>query len=162
MKHKKIITGVGFLLLGLSGINAQESPIATGGELIGSGGSISYSVGQVFYNVKNGSNGISLAEGVQQPFEISVVTEVKEVIGITLNVSAYPNPTTHYLIVKVADYVGDNLEYQLFDLSGKLIQSISAEGQETRINTQYLVPSVYLLKVLDNDTEIKIFKIIKN
>ena len=70
MKHKKTITSIAFLLLGLGGLQAQESPTATVGEATGTGGTASYSVGQVVYTTTTGTNG-SVAQGVQQPFEIS-------------------------------------------------------------------------------------------
>ena len=49
MKHKKTITSIAFLLLGLGGLHAQEALPATGGEATGAGGSSSYTVGQVVY-----------------------------------------------------------------------------------------------------------------
>jgi hypothetical protein len=69
----------GFLILlstltfSLSTIHAQEAIPAGGGNASGSGGSASYSVGQVVYTTNTGTNG-SAAQGVQQPYEISVVS----------------------------------------------------------------------------------------
>ena len=80
----------------LSTVSAQESVNATGGDASGSGGSASYSVGQVVYTTNVGTNG-SVSQGVQQPYEISVVTAIEEAKGINLTVTAYPNPTTDYL-----------------------------------------------------------------
>ena len=45
MKHKKTITSVVFVLLGLGGLHAQENAVTTGGEATGAGGTASYSVG---------------------------------------------------------------------------------------------------------------------
>ncbi len=53
--------------------SAQEVIPASGGNATGSGGSVSYSAGQVFYSIITGETG-SVAEGVRQPYEISVVT----------------------------------------------------------------------------------------
>ena len=75
MKHKKTITSVAFLLLGLGGLQAQQSPTATGGEATGTGGTASYSVGQVVYTTNTGTNG-SMAQGVQQPYEISTTVGI--------------------------------------------------------------------------------------
>jgi opacity protein-like surface antigen len=89
-----------FLAFSLSTVSAQTRVNATGGNASGSGGSASYSVGQVAYQTKTGSSG-SVAEGVQQPYEISVVSGIEKAIGISLSVSAYPNPTTDFLQLKV-------------------------------------------------------------
>ena len=48
-------------------IFSQESINASGSEATGSGGTVSYSVGQVFYSSQTGTNGNTLSEGVQQP-----------------------------------------------------------------------------------------------
>ena len=98
---------------------------------------------------------------MQQPFEISVVTGIPEAQGINLSVLAYPNPATDYLIVKVGNYETANLQYQVFDINGKLLQTVKATGEETQIETNSLVPANYFVKVLDNNKEIKVFKIIK-
>ena len=53
-------------------IYAQESTVASGGNGTGEGGSVSYSLGQVSYSSNSGSNG-SITEGVQQPYDVSVI-----------------------------------------------------------------------------------------
>jgi hypothetical protein len=143
-------------------LQAQESIVVTGKDITGSGGSINYTIGQVAYCNNVGANGNFVIEGVQQPYEISVVTSIPEAKNINLSVLAYPNPTTDYLTVKVENYETANLRYQVFDINGKLLQTVKATGQITKIETNNLVPSNYFVKVLDNQKEIKVFKIIKN
>jgi len=58
------------LFLELSKLQAQEATTTAGGEASGSGGYASYTVGQVVYTTKTGTNGNSVIEGVQQPYEI--------------------------------------------------------------------------------------------
>jgi len=162
MKYKKLKLIIVLLLgLGLTGLQAQEAIPATGGEASGSDGSASYTVGQVVYTTNVGTNGNSVTEGVQQPYEISVVTSIPEVKDINLSVSAYPNPTSNYLTVKVENYKTANLQYMVFDLNGKLLQTVKATGSETQIETSELVSGNYFVKVLDDKKEIKVFKIIK-
>jgi hypothetical protein len=163
MKFKKIKLSAIFLFgLGLTGLHAQEAIPSTGGEANGGGGNSSYTVGQVVYTTQTGISGNSVAQGVQQPFEISVVTGILEAKDINLSVSAYPNPTIDYLTVKVENYETVNLQYVVFDINGKLLQTVKATGQETQIQTSQLVPAHYFVKILDNQKEIKVFKIIKN
>jgi len=162
MRHKKLkLSAVLLLGLGLTGLQAQTSVNATGGDASGSGGSASYSVGQVVYNANTGTNG-SVAEGVQQPYEISVVTGLEEAKGINLSVSAYPNPTTDYLQLKVESEKLKDLSYQLYDMQGKLLQSEKMTGSQTSIVMSNLVPSTYFVRVISGNQSIKEFKIIKN
>jgi len=162
MKHKRLkLSALLFLGLGLTGLQAQTSVNATGGDASGSGGSASYSVGQVVYTTHTGTSG-SVAEGVQQPFEISAVTGIEEAKGINLSVSAYPNPTTDYLTLSISEFEISNLTYQLYDISGKLLQSEKITGNQTNIVMSNLVPANYFVKVIAGNQLIKVFKIIKN
>jgi hypothetical protein len=161
MRHKRLkLSAVILLGLGLTGLQAQESVNATGGNASGSGGSATYSVGQVVYTTHTGTNG-SVAQGVQQPFEISVETAIEEAKGISL-IMAYPNPTTDYLELKVDSEKLKDLSFQLYDMNGKLLQSEKITGNQTRIGMGNLVPAIYFVKVIQNNKEVKVFKIIKN
>lgn len=162
MRHKKLkLSAVLLLGLGLTGLQAQTSVNATGSNASGSGGSVSYSVGQVVYTTNIGTNG-SVAQGVQQPYEISVVTGIEEAKGINLLVSAYPNPTTDYLTLSIDEFDISNLSYQLYDINGKLLQSEKITGNQTSIVMSNLVPANYFVKVIQSNKEVKTFKIIKN
>lgn len=107
--------------IGLTGLQAQESINAIGEDATGSGGSVSYSIGQIAYNISTGSNS-TVAQGVQQAFEISV-PEVEEVGGVNISIIAYPNPTSDYLTLEVKDLELSNLNFQLFDIQGRLLQN---------------------------------------
>ena len=165
MRHKKLkLSAIILLGLGLTGLQAQESVNATGGDASGSGGSVSYSVGQVVYTTNIGANG-SVAQGVQQPYEISVVTGLEEAKGINLSVSAYPNPTTDYLTLRIDASTTlsiQSMSYQLYDMNGKLLQSEKITGNQTSIVMSNLVPANYFVKVTQGNKEVKTFKIIKN
>ena len=165
MRHKKLkLSAVLLLGLGLTGLQAQTSVNATGGNASGSGGSASYSLGLVVYTTNIGANG-SVAQGVQQPFEISVVTAIEEAKGINLSVTAYPNPTTDFLQLKVDASTTlsiQSMSYQLYDMNGKLLQSEKITGNQTSIVMSNLVPANYFVKVIQANKEVKTFKIIKN
>ena len=161
MRHKRLhISTVLLLALGFSGLQAQTAIVATGGNASGSGGSMSYSVGQVFYTTATGTSG-SVAQGVQQPFEISVETGVEKT-GISLTASVYPNPTTNYLTLEVKDFELTALHYQLYDLQGKLLQTKKITEAKTKIAMSNLLPAIYFVKVIQAKKEVKTFKIIKN
>ena len=149
------------LVLGLTKLQAQEAIPASGGIASGSGGSISYTVGQVIYSTNSGSNG-SVAQGVQQPFEISIVTGLDEAKGIILDFSTYPNPASSHVILKVENYNTKNLTYKLYDNSGKLMTNKKIEGNETIVDLNNLLPATYFLNIIENNRAIKNFKIIKN
>ena len=149
-----------FLCLAVKGVNAQQATVASGGNSSGTGGSVSYSVGQIVYDSFFGSND-TVSQGVQQPYEISVVNEIISFKDILLQCSAFPNPAKDILNLTVGDYKFDNLTYYLFDSNGKLLQSKRIESNLTTISMSLLAPSSYFLKVMEGNSVLKTFKIIK-
>jgi hypothetical protein len=158
---RKILITIFLCSLSIVVIQAQETIPATGGNATGSGGSVSYTVGQITYGTFSGVNG-SVAQGVQQPYEISLVTGTEEAKEIDLLFSAYPNPATGFLTLKVGNYDNSDLSYELFDINGNLLENKKIEGIETTIQFENRTPSVYFLKVTCNNKMVKTFKIIKN
>ena len=172
MKHKKLkLSAILIMSLGLTALQAQEAIPATGGEASGSGGSASYTVGQVVYTTNTGTNG-SVAQGVQQPYEIYVVTGIDNAIGINLECTAYPNPATDFLTLKIEGNVqtlhATSQQYiaSLYNINGQLIKSIQIEGNETTISMANLPQATYFLKIVktkhaSSQQEVKTIKIIK-
>ena len=161
MKHTKFLLS----LLILSGlcitVHAQSTIPATGGNATGTEGSVSYTVGQITYQTISGTNGI-VAQGVQQPYEISVVTALEEAKDISLICSVYPNPTTNFLILKVGDNENANFSYWLYGVNGNLIETKRILANETQISMGNQVSGTYFLKITSGNKEIKTFKIVKN
>ena len=149
------------LCFGVFGLQAQQVVTTSGRNATGAGGTSSYTVGQIVYNTYTGTNG-SAAQGVQQPFEISVVTGIEEALGISLEIMVYPNPTTEFITLKIENHEVLNLRYQLYDINGSLLQDNKIVSNETSIVMSSLVPATYFLKVTDNKKIVKTFKIIKN
>ncbi len=163
MKRKRLKLCTVFLLgVGLTiSLQAQEAIPATGGNASGNSGSVSYTIGQVFYITSAGTNG-SVAEGVQQPYEISVVVGVEEAEGINLVCRAFPNPATDFLTLEVEIHDNKDYFFQLYDMMGKLLVSENLIDTRTTISMQNLPPAIYFLKITVNQRVVKTFKIVKN
>ena len=137
---------------------SQEIVTTAGGEATGSG-TVSYSIGQVVYSNTTGSNG-SVSQGVQQAYEI--VDAIGEAVEINLELTAYPNPTNSALTLNIGNYNNQNLSYRLCDMQGKLLDSKKVIHSSTEIGMQGLPASTYLLNIVDSESLIKTFRIIKN
>lgn len=161
MKQKKIQVTVLFLVgLLTMELHAQISVNTAGGDVSSSAGSVSYSLGQVVYSSIIG-NGVSAEQGIQQPYEILLLTSFEENKGVNLFVMAYPNPTADYLTLHVDESQIANLAYWLCDMDGKILRKENITVNQTNIMMDNLVPSIYFLKVMQNNKEMKIVKIIK-
>ncbi len=159
---KKLLYLLAFTV-SIAGLQAQETTITSGGEASGDGGTVSYSVGQVVYGTQTGTTG-SVTEGVQQPFEISVIIGIEE-LGINLNISAYPNPFTDHLILYIDDDIfsdQDRWIASVYDINGAVIKQQIIVANETTIDMADQIAGIYFLKISSENQEIKTFKIIKN
>ncbi len=150
-----------FTVLILHSAEAQQGIHTSGGNATGMGGSVSFSAGQLFFHTQTGADG-SVAQGVQQPYEISVVTETKDAGDITLSVRAYPNPVDNLLLLKVESDKWLALSFQIYDLQGKVLKTDKILTTETQIDMSAYIPASYLLKVFSENKPVKEFKIIKN
>ncbi|AWM14594.1 T9SS type A sorting domain-containing protein [Flavobacterium sp. NRK F10] len=147
--------------LGISNCFAQQSPTSSGGDLTGTTGSVSYSVGQIDYNTNSGSNGYTI-EGVQQPYEISEVLATENFSELITNVSIYPNPSTDILTLKMTNSENLSLNFKLVDINGKVIKSDKIASDITEIAVSDLPSAVYFLQISDQNKEVKTYKIIKH
>ncbi|MCB8964190.1 MAG: T9SS type A sorting domain-containing protein [Bacteroidales bacterium] len=138
---------------------AQKTTLPTGGIAIGTTGNVSYSIGQIFYTTTNGSDGSS-AQGVQQPYEISVILGLN-VTQVELTINAFPNPTIDFLTLKVDEIEHSELHYQLIDISGKTLINQRITAPISKINLTQISPTTLILVVIRDGKIVKTFKIIK-
>ncbi len=159
MKKTKLIIMFS-LIFALTGIKAQQGFTAAGGGASGSGGTAAYSVGQIVYTTNTGAGG-SVAQGVQQPYEISIVLGVED-HQISLNMKVYPNPTSDFLILNVGNFDLSTFNFEIYEVNGKLLERKKITSITETISLENLPSSTYFLKVTSNNEEVKTFKIIKN
>ena len=139
---------------------SQESTNSSGGDATGSGGTVAFSIGQVFYTKNTGSSG-SIAQGVQYAYEIFTFG-IKET-ELNISLTAFPNPTSENLTLQVSDYNNEKLSYQLFDMQGKQLSNGQVTAQQTQININGLPSATYFVNVLNQENQkVQSYKIIKN
>jgi len=162
MYTKKISLSAVFLFFfGLSGLQAQSALTTTGGVFSGSGGTSSYSVGQVEFETHTGSNGTE-AQGVQQAFEISEVNGLEEAHAITLIANVQPNPSNDDVTLFIGNVDPSAFSFTLSDNLGRNCFSGDLNEHQTRIEMSNLVSATYFLSISHNNQVVKTFKIIKN
>jgi hypothetical protein len=144
----------------ISAAMAQQTVPAAGGDARGSQGSVSYSLGQTFFTTHYGTQG-SVAPGVQQPYEITVITGVQEK-DFDLAITVYPNPASHSLTLSTGNYQASGLSYLLYDLHGSILESSNITATLTHIEVGHLPHATYFVKILDGQKGIKTFRIVKN
>ena len=159
---KKVVKQLLFLALFFSfqlNLLAQKNTVAAGGTALGSGGEVSYSIGQIDYTTISNAS-ISLSQGVQQAYDIQVLSGIA-VKEIDLRMAVYPNPAVNNLILSVSSELKPEMRYELFDLKGALILTNGIYSNETILNIQNLDNGCYTLRILQQSKGLKTFKIIK-
>ena len=73
------------------------------------------------------------------------------------SIQIYPNPTSDFLFVKAQSGL---LDYQLFDLNGRLVTEQQPSGAETRVDLSELPAALYFLR-LQSEEGTRTYKIVK-
>jgi len=155
------IVGSFLLAMGITALHAQEVITSAGGNASGSGGTVEYTVGQLVFTTNSG-NGGTVYQGVQQAYEIYVISGIDPLQKINPECSVYPNPSTNYLTLSIKDNFQGSLTALIYTLNGNLVESINIKNNKTQIDISRYVPDIYFLMVLNNQKEVRTFKIIKN
>ena len=158
---KKIYITLFFCALAFTAF-CQTGVVTAGGTASGSGGSATYTVGQIA-DQRMEAGGTYIIEGVQQPYEIQTVG-VNNYPGIQLEAVLYPNPTAHFVQLKISNFEipPHGLKAQLFDKSGKLLQVFDVQELLTQMDLSEYPSATYQLRIMDDKQLLKTFQIVKN
>lgn len=149
-----------YLISSFTGASAQKTFSPCGTTINSGNGNISYTVGQTFFTKVCGPGG-SASAGVQQTYDISDIS-VDHTGSYNFLISVFPNPAQDNLILKIENYTEKDLDFQLYDINGKILDSGKIVEIMTSINISKYPSSSYFIKIHKGNKELKIFKIIKN
>lgn len=79
----------------------------------------------------------------------------------TASILVYPNPATSYVSVSSGETDYKNVQYHVYDLTGKKVLSEMAKAPQQDLQIGALAAGVYYLKITKNGAEINAVKIIK-
>ena len=152
-----------FLLVGITFWGYSQSAIVPiGGDAQSNSGSVSYTVGQIAVQTSENSNGVTVGEGVQQPYEIMTVG-VDEYPQIVLNAVVYPNPTDNIAQLQLNGFElpTNGLHAFLYDGNGKLLQNLIVADDLTTFQIGQYATGTYYLELRDGKRVLKTFKVVR-
>ena len=139
---------------------AQESLNTSGGVDAGTGGTVSFSVGQMVYTTDSKGAG-AVVQGIQRPYRITT-TDIKK-LDNSFSFKAYPNPSSDVLFLEMDEFCNEKLNYQLYDVQGKLLITNPIELAKTQINMRSFSVGTYLIQIYNSENQpIQTIQIIKN
>lgn len=147
MTYGKAINGIFYLVFLLQSqlFYGQSATVSLGQSIGSSEGSVSYSIGQIAFTSYS-EGGISINEGVQQPFEIllsSLISNHSENIFARV----YPNPALHQIRVEIIASHLTNAHFTITDLQGRSLTDSKAVPLSKWINLRNLEPGMYVLTI---------------
>ena len=139
-------------------VHAQEVTSASGNYDENNDLSISWTLGEVVINSFTADN-TTLTQGFHQP--VILVTSVNDFTQSADKVTAFPNPATELVFLKVNNINDSKLRYEIYNQEGELIAQKEFSSETTEISFRKLIPATYIIEVFENDRKLKSFKIIK-
>jgi hypothetical protein len=136
------------LLMGCSAVLAmgamgQQALVPAGGESSGTGGTVSWTVGQVDYEATLAAGG-SVQRGVQQPYEW-LVTSAPE--AQQPSVIVWPNPAVDAVQVSWEAPLPAPAHYALYSASGALVQQGAVAGTTVTVPLAAQASGTYVLVI---------------
>jgi hypothetical protein len=139
--------------------NAQQVISSSGSTLKSSTGSLSFTVGELVIDTKN-AGATTITQGFHQTkLTITAMNVLREQ---NFSISAFPNPTSDFVNLKIEKGEIRDIEFTLFDLQGKVLSNRKIESTNTEVSFSGYNSGNYLLKVIQKGKEIQTFKIIKD
>ncbi|MCH2046871.1 MAG: T9SS type A sorting domain-containing protein [Saprospiraceae bacterium] len=151
------------LFLGISTYGHSQSitrgSLTSAGGLFSAGGNtLTWTLAEtVVGNFDGGTNG-SLSNG-QQQVVVSEQVSVRSLMEEQLELTIYPNPTTQFVNLEVAE--AQELQLQLLNSEGKLLQQQQLNQTHTQLDFSQLPAGSYWLSIQDANKTIKTYQISK-
>lgn len=159
MKTNRFMIQVIFLMIFVSHSFSGQEIISSSGDFHTSGShSVSWTIGEPVIETY-GQGGTVMTQGFQQPILFTV--SVYEHPELNLDISAFPNPTSDILNIVLINSDYEKLSLQLFDFTGKLLESRQIVSENTEIMFAKLPVAVYFVKISYGLRELKTFKVVK-
>ena len=127
-------------------VYAQVAVATAGAEATGSGGAVSWTLGQVAFETSESAGG-SVQRGVQQPYEWLVLS-TDETTPPT--VSVWPNPTMDQVRLEWTEPLPRDARYMLCNGAGAVVDEGSATGTALLIPLERHAAGRYVVRILAN------------
>lgn len=128
------------------GQSVDQSVIgSTGDEFTGSSGSIEFTLGEPVSETYS-TGEYQLTQGFHQGYFLFV--GIDETTEFDFTTRVYPNPAVDHAtleLVGIQDF--NNFEYQMYDLTGKLLRNGRFESNSIQVNLTGLSNSLYIFKI---------------
>lgn len=135
------------ILVGGAQIHGQQAVVPAGGEATGSGGTVSWTLGQVDYEASQSSGG-NVQRGVQQPYEWLVMSADE---AARPTVSVWPNPTADQVRLEWNEPLPAGARFLVSSSTGALIDEGPVTGTTLTIQLERQASGQYVVRIMSRD-----------
>ncbi|MCX8212355.1 MAG: T9SS type A sorting domain-containing protein, partial [Lewinella sp.] len=96
------------------------------------------------------------SDGAASYSEIRAVT-----FGAAFGLSVFPNPANNFVILNTGSGVGENLQYVLYDPTGRKVSEGTMNGGQVRINMNQFPTAIYQILVTDGAGYREVARVVK-
>lgn len=139
-------------------VHGQSAVLSAGGDALGTGGSVSFSLGQLADDHPAATTG-NVQEGVQQPYvdgSTSIASHVAQ-----SDAYVYPTVTVDLVTIVLQDATGQPCNATLIDAQGRTVLQRLVSDARTDLSLTHLACGVYQLLLVDAVGAQRSFTIIK-
>ncbi len=119
---------------------------------------ISSSIGQTFFSINEDANN-KIVEGVQQPLRFQVLS-VDDLTSAAQKVVLHPNPATTHFTLNFKEW-NNTMDYKIISVTGKEVKTGKLLTNDASVHISDLSNGVYLLLLLDQNSNSRTIKFIK-
>lgn len=150
-----------FIMFQFPEVPAQTAILSTGNDRISPAGQVSFSIGQVFYQQNYVEGNATIIQGVQQPYEISLLLNTAQGEDISVNYSVFPNPVIDILNLVIPPSADHTYHIKLYDNKGLLLKEQIIYNKNTAIPMAGMKSAVYFIAIYQNEKLIELIRIMK-
>lgn len=137
---------------------SQQVLTSTGFHAQNEQGMLSWTLGEPFVNTLISDESI-LTQGFHQGKLI--VTSVVEKEILSFEIIAYPNPAKDILNLRFDPETSASLRYAVYSMQGQFLSEGRLGSSTAEISFLNQKPGLYLVKILMDETEVRIFKVLR-
>jgi len=142
------------------GVKAQTSVHSSWGEGTGAAGSMTYSVGQVFFQTVSVPGVARISQGVQHPLEV-LTTGMDDADQTLEGIMLFPNPTEGDLNLQIQGFTPGVFSYRVMNNLGQCIQGGEVQSAWSLLSLESVSAGSYRIEVRDKGGKQRIFQVIK-
>jgi hypothetical protein len=137
--------------------HAQQTAATSGGDATGTGGMVSWTLGQSAYEPTTGSGG-SVYRGVQQPYEWLITATPGHTAP---TVALWPNPTADGITLQWSDNAQGPARYTVQSADGALVGEGRFDGSTAYLALGHLSAGTYSVQVYQAEQRTTTLTVIK-